>query len=214
MTRTGKFKKPLTYTDNLGDYFNRYVLKNCGQISEICAKFGLTPSQVQNIMREFSLKKEWSFRDSTSINVAHGRAAEIFIKELPDFRVLADKIKTDSKHPFDLILRPNQELFQNWRGIEQIGAVDVKMTHRRKTESGTHRWKFNIQGICRPTKYAFLVGYDETSTHPMVLLILPYKEVKGKSSISVACESLQTSKYAEYVYKTWEVPESEDSTSE
>lgn len=199
--REGKFKKPIISTPNLEEFFTEYILKEYQQQQDICEDFGCSTGQIQKLIRDYQLIKEWDLKNSTSENVAFGRQGELFIKGMEDFFVLADMIKKDSKAPYDLVLRPNQQYFNYWNGIEKIGAVDVKCTKLRKTESGSHRWKFNIDNVTKPTKYVFALGYDEDSKEPQVLLIIPFKEVKGHSSISISKEKLSESKYRDYVYK-------------
>lgn len=190
MTNEGKFKSKIHASDNLKDLFENYILKNYPQIPLITEAFGASPSQVQTLMRTFALRKEWDFSNSTAENVAVGRKAELFIKEQPEFRVVADMIKKDSKALYDLV-------------IAGYGAVDVKATKKRLTKSGTHRYKFNIANASAPTKYLFLLGYSEDYSTPEVLLKVPFKEVKGKQSLSVPAEALMESKWAQYVHKVY-----------
>ena len=63
--------------------------------------------------------------------------------------------------------------------------------------------KFNIANVSKPTKFVFAVGYTEDYSEPMVLLILPYKEIKGKQSISISVDKLEDSKWNQWVYKVF-----------
>lgn len=188
MNPNGTFKDRVsTDSANLEEYFSKYILKNYGQIQDIVKTFGLTAHQVQNLMRTYSLRKEWDFVNSTSENVKFGRKAELWVKSRPEFQILSDKIKTDSKSPYDLV-------------VKGYGAVDVKATKLRGTPSGGYRWKFNVENVCKPTKYVFLVGYDEACEVPEILIILPFKEIKGKQSISISKTKLSDSKYFSSVF--------------
>ena len=164
----------------------------CGRLTNesMGGKRVTTPAQIQNLMKEYHLKKEWAFADSTSENIAIGRRGELFIKEQEEFVVVADKIKTNSKSDFDLILRG-------------YGSVDSKVTKLRKTASGTYRHKFNVANVSKTTKYVFCVGYNEDYSEPMILLKFPYQFVKGKQSLSVSVEGIFNSKYKAFIHKIY-----------
>ena len=186
----GHFKKPIKNTPQLEDYFSSFIIKEFKQLQEICEAFQVSSSQVQTMMRNYTLTKEWDLANSSSENVAIGRTAELFVKEQSEFKVVADMIKKDSKAPYDMV-------------IAGYGAVDVKATKLRTTPSGGHRYKFNVANITKPTKFAFCVGYNEDYSKPEVLLIVPYKFLKGKQSLSVSKEKLMESKYKEFVHKIY-----------
>ena len=190
LDKTGKFKKPIKYNEAVEEFFGNFVLKNWNQISDIERDFGTTPGQIQNLMKEYKLKKEWAFADSSSENIAIGRKGELFIKNQEEFIVVADKIKTNSKSDYDLILR-------------EYGSVDSKVTKLRKTESGSHRHKFNVANVTSNTKFVFCIGYTEDYEEVMILLKFPYKFVKGKQSLSVPVETLMTSKYKSFIHKIY-----------
>lgn len=203
LDKYGHFKKPIRNTPTLEAYFTNYVLKEHDQLQDICNLFQASSSQIENLMKTYTLTKAWAFQDSTSENIAYGRAAELFIKEQDEFRIIADMIKKDSKSEYDLVVAPNQELFKHWHNIEKIGAVDVKATKLRKMASGGYRHKFNVANVTKPTKYVFAVGYTEDYEEPMILLLLPFKEIKGKQSISISVDKLEESKWAEWVFKIY-----------
>lgn len=188
MNRHGLFKKPIKNTPQLEEYFNNYIMKEFTHLQDICETFDVSSHQIQNLMRTYSVTKEWDLSTSTSENVAIGRRAEKFIKEMKEFRIVADMIKKDSKAPYDLV-------------IADYGAVDVKATKLRNTPSGGLRWKFNVANVCKPTKYVFLLGYNEDYTEPEVLLTVPIKFIKGKKSLSVSKTKLDNSKYSKFLFK-------------
>lgn len=187
----GQFKKPIKSTPELEKYFSEYIMKVYTQLQDICKDFNASSSQIQSLMRNYQVRREWDLKNSSSENVAIGRKAELFIKEMGDFQILRDMIKTDSHSDYDLV-------------IKGIGAVDVKATKLRPTASGGHRHKFDIANVTAPTKAVFLLGYNEDYSEPMVLLIIPYKEIKGKKSLSISVEKLHESKYAQFVHKIFD----------
>lgn len=188
MDNTGKFKDRIkSDSENLQQYWEKFVLKKYDQIPLIMEAFGMSPGQVQGLMRQYNLRKEWNFKDSTSREVAFGRKAELWVASRDEFHVLRDMIKTNSKSDYDLVL-------VSW------GAVDVKATRCQSTPSGGHRYKFNTANVAKPTRHVFLVGYDAEGENPEVFLILPYKEVKGKQSISISKEKLEESKYFQFLH--------------
>lgn len=203
LDKHGNFKKPIKDTPNLQEYFTDFILKKYDQLQDICKEYGATSAQIEGLMKKYALTKEWALQDSTSENVAYGRRGELFIKEQPDFKIIADMIKKDSKAPYDLVLTPNHTIFNHWNDIDKLGAVDVKVTKLRKTNSGGYRHKFNIQNATAPTKYLFLLGYTENYEEPMCLYIIPFKRVKGKATLSISVDKLHESKYMEDLYKLY-----------
>lgn len=188
LDNTGKFRDKVRKSEMLREYFINYILVVCDQIPLICEKYNLSPNQVQYYMKEFAATREWDFSNSSSKNVAIGRKGELFIKNCGDFEVVKDPIKKNSKSPYDLILK-------------SYGAIDVKVTKLRSTPSGGYRWKFNIENLSKPVRNVFLLGYDEKYTEPQVLLIIPFKEIFGHSSISISKDKLSESKYSKFVHK-------------
>lgn len=190
LDKHGHFKKPIKSTPQLEDFFKNFVLKENQQISQICEDYGATPAQVQNLMRTYALTKEWDLAHSSSENVAIGRTGELFLKEQPEFKVVADMIKKDSKAPYDIVL-------------VGYGAVDAKVTKLRETPSGGHRHKFNVANVTKPTRYAFCIGYTSDHKEPMILFKIPYKFLKGKQTLSVSVEKLEGSKYEQFIHKIY-----------
>ena len=205
MKPDGKFKERVAASTRLNDYIEHYILKEYNNLPQILIVFGLTNSRFQYMMKKAGLRTEWNLVDSTSENVAVGRKAELFIKGMLDFKIIKDAIKKDSKSPYDLIVR---ELNEKKSEDELIrGAVDVKATKLRDTEHGT-RFKFNVSSATCPgksmVKYVFCVGYDPTYTKEMALWVIPRKDIKGVSSVSISWSNHKTNKYSKYLYRVFD----------
>lgn len=200
----GKLKKNLKRTESFLDFFENFIMKEYDNITDICNTFGLTPQQVQYYMKETNTRREWNFKDSSSANIAIGRKAELFVKSLPQVICRKDAIKTESKSPYDLIIRevnPNKS-----EDKLVVGGVDVKATKLRVTEDGKgHRWKFNVSGATSKekkgkVKFVICVGYNEDYTEELMVLAIPYNDIKGSKSISVSYEHFKDSKYYDYLF--------------
>lgn len=198
----GKFKDRIVLNTELKSLFNEFLFKKFDTMRDISEYMGLSHSRIHYIMAQFDMHKEWHLEDSTSENVRVGRKAELFVKAQPEFRVLKDMVKKATKYPYDLIIAGDPE-----HRHPIVGAVDVKSTHLREYQGG-HRWKFDINNTRKKSvtqlKFIVCVGYDETFTVPQVMLIIPFRDVKGIASISFCMEKMKQSKYYKYLYKIYD----------
>lgn len=185
----GHFKSKIAYNDKVIEFFTK-ILSNYETIDSLISDWGLTQGQVQGLLKKSGVRKEWNLLKSTSPNVVNGRRAEIYVKENCGFMILKDPNKLNSKSPWDL-------------SIKGMGAVDVKATFLRNTNTGDKRWKFNVSSATekRSVKFVICVGYDEDYRDVEVVLVIPRKDIIKKKSISVSKGSFDSSKYSVYVHR-------------
>lgn len=164
-------------------------------IHEAVSEFQISSSKLQRVL-SFCDIRCWPLEHSYNKAQKQGREAELFIKSLPDFRILRDCVKKNPNHPFDLV-------------IQGYGAIDVKSTgliHKTFRNKSSDFWSFSIGHLARQTKFVFLVAYNTERDIPLALFIIPKNNLCGIQTVHIMASPVR-GKYINYLSKVFHVCE-------
>jgi hypothetical protein len=137
-------------------------------LDELAAVYGVNKDRLAAAINKYKVRAPFDPANNSSPATRRGRAAEVFVRDLPWVKCRRDcAVEDGPTHPYDLILA-------------KYGAVSVKHTIIVNGDA-----KFDVEGTRRPTKFVFLVAYEQIELGPKHLFILPFEEAWRKSSVRI-----------------------------